>query len=84
MFDNLESATPEQVLITLIAELKTPIEIIIGFAHIIRNDIESNNINSVKVLEAINTIAEKADWIKELCDEIVRSQIRRRDNGESQ
>ena len=35
MFDYLNSATPEQKLYTLIIELKTPIEVIRGFARII-------------------------------------------------
>lgn len=73
MFESLKSATPEQKLYTLIAELKTPVEIIRGFAYIIKKDIETNNIDTAKMLEAINKIAEKTNYIKEICDEIAKS-----------
>ena len=72
MFDHLNSATPEQKLYTLIIELKTPIEVIRGFARIIKKDIETNNIDPTKMLEAVNKIIEKADWVKEISDEIAK------------
>jgi signal transduction histidine kinase len=73
MTNSPDSAAPEQKLSILTAELLTPIEIIRGFAYIIKKDIETNNIDPDKLLEHINKIIEKADWIKELRDEAVKS-----------
>ena len=71
--DSFKSATPEQKLATLSNELLTPIEVISGFAYLIKNDIESKNIDPDKMLDCINRIIEKADWIKVLREEIVKS-----------
>jgi len=70
--DSFKSATPEQKLYTLSNELTTPIEAIRGFAYLIKMDIESNNIDPDKMLNWINRIIEKAEWIKEVRDEIVK------------
>ena len=67
------SATPEQKLNILTAELKTPIDIIRGYAAIIKKDIESNRVNPEEILKNITAIAETADKIKALRDEIVKS-----------
>lgn len=42
MFNSLKSATPEQKLWTPAHELITPVEIIRGFASVIKKGIESN------------------------------------------
>ena len=67
------SATPEEKLHVLTNELKVPIDIIRGCAALIKKDIESNKIEPEELLNKINTIAETADKIKELRDEIIKS-----------
>ena len=67
------STTPEQKLHVLTNELKVPIDIIRGYAALIKKDIESNKVEPEELLIKINTIAETADKIKELRDEIVKS-----------
>ena len=64
MTNPYESATPEQKLAILSNELLTPIEVIRGFAYLIKKDIESNNIDPDKILDWINRIIEKSEWIK--------------------
>jgi nitrogen-specific signal transduction histidine kinase len=68
------SKSPEQKLNTLTAELQTPIEVIRGYAYILKKDIESDQINPEDILKKISTIIEKAERIKELCLEAVRAQ----------
>jgi signal transduction histidine kinase len=68
-----ESATPEQKLSILTNELLTPIEVIRGFAAITKKEIESNNIDPARILNDINRIAEAADKIKKLRDDLLRS-----------
>ena len=65
--------SPEQKLNTLINELRTPVEIIRGFASVIRMEIKSGGLKPAKLLNEIDTIAEAADKIKELLDETVSS-----------
>ena len=67
------SATPEEKLHVLTNELKVPIDIIRGYAALIKKDIESNRVEPEKLLNMINTIAETADKIKDLRDEFVKS-----------
>jgi hypothetical protein len=66
-----ESATPEQKLSILTNLLLTPIETIRGFTHIVKKDIESNNVSTEKLLESITIIIEMADKIKTLRDQAV-------------
>ena len=73
MSDYFESATPEQKLSILTNELRTPIEIIRGYAFIIKKHVESNKVNPMEVLNDINQIAEAADKIKKLLDELIQS-----------
>jgi hypothetical protein len=68
-----DSKTPEQKLYILTAELITPIDLIRGLAYLIKKDVEVNNINPKDILERINKIAETADKIKDLRDQIVGS-----------
>lgn len=65
--------SPEQKLSTLINVLRTPVEIIRGFASVMRKEIDSDNINPADLLNEITTIAEAADKIEELLDEMVSS-----------
>jgi len=73
MTNPLDSATPEQKLSILTNELLTPIEIIKGIAYLIKKDIEANNIDTDELLERINKIIEKADWVRKLREEIVKA-----------
>jgi signal transduction histidine kinase len=73
MNKSLKSASPEQKLSILTNELRTPVEIIRGYAAVIRKEIESNSIEPAELLNEINTIAEAADNIKKLLDEMVSS-----------
>ena len=63
--------SPEQKLHSLIAELRTPVEIIRGCAETIRITNLSQKIEPEGML--INAISEAADKIKNLLDEMVRS-----------
>jgi len=72
MTDPLDSATPEQKPAILSSELLTPIEVIKGFAYLMKKDIESNNIDPDKTLEYNNKIIKEAEWIKEVRDEILK------------
>jgi hypothetical protein len=54
MEDPFASATPEQKLSILTNELRTPVEIIRGFAFIIKRDIESNKVEPTEILNDIN------------------------------
>ncbi len=74
MKNQFNSATPEQKFYILTAELKGPIDTIRGYAYIIKKSIESNNINPEDLLKLIDKIAETADKMKELRDELVKSQ----------
>ena len=51
MSDAFRSATPEQKLSTLANELRTPVEIIRGFASVIKKDIEADKIDPAQLLE---------------------------------
>ena len=73
MTDPLDSATPEQKLRILTAELRMPVEIIRGFAEIIRTKNESQNIEPSGILQEINSITDAANKIKNLLDEMVSS-----------
>jgi signal transduction histidine kinase len=73
MNNQFDSATPEQKLSILTNELRTPIEIIRGYASVIKKDIESNKFDSETVLKEIDRIAESADKIKKLLDELIDS-----------
>jgi len=73
MSDYFESATPEQKLSILTNEIRTPVEIIRGLAFIIKKGIESNKSDSETLLKDISQIAESADKIKELLDELLNS-----------
>ena len=71
MNNPFNSPTPEQKLNILANELRTPIEIICGLAFVMKKNIESNNVESANILRDINSIAEAADKIKQLLDEVV-------------
>ncbi|HSK86993.1 MAG TPA: hypothetical protein VK880_01450 [Anaerolineales bacterium] len=73
MFNSLKSATPEQKLYTLSAELVTPIDIIRGYAYLIKKDIESNKIDPEDILKNINIIIETADKLKKVRAEIINA-----------
>jgi len=73
MDNQFNSATPEQKLSILTNELRTPLEIIRGYASVIKKDIESNKVDPATILKEISQIAESADKIKELLDELIQS-----------
>lgn len=73
MEDPFDTTTPEQKLWNLTNELRTPVEIIRGYASVIKKDIESNKFDSETLLKEIDRIAESADKIKELLDELLDS-----------
>jgi nitrogen-specific signal transduction histidine kinase len=54
-------------------ELRTPVEIIRGLAVLIKKGIDSNSLEPAELLREINTIAETADQIKELLDNVHKS-----------
>jgi signal transduction histidine kinase len=66
-----DSASPEQKLHWLTAELRTPVEIIRGFAETIRVTNLSQKIEPEGIL--ISAISEAVDKIRNLLDEVVRS-----------
>src|SRR5215207_2052454 len=68
-----DSASPEQKLHSLTAELRTPVEIIRGSAETIRRIDPSLNIDPVVLSSGIDAISEAADKIRNLLDEVVRS-----------
>ena len=63
MNNPFDSATPEQKLWNLTNELRTPVEIIRGYASV--------KFDSETILKEIDRIAESADKIKKLLDELV-------------
>ena len=69
----LDSASPEQKLHWLTAELRTPTELIRGLAEIIRLNVSSNRIEAEEILQIVDSISEAANKIKNLLDETVRS-----------
>jgi signal transduction histidine kinase len=73
MDNQFDSATPEQKLHTLIAELRTPVQIIRSLAEIIRLRNQANSIGPQEILSVINTISEATDKMENLLDETVRS-----------
>jgi hypothetical protein len=73
MDNQFNSATPEQKLNILIAELRTPVEIIRGLAQATRTINSSNRIEPDGMLMELNAISETADRIKNLLDEVIRS-----------
>jgi len=73
MNNPFDSATPEQKLWNLTNELRTPVEIIRGYASVIKKDIVSNKFDSETLLKEIDRIAESADKIKELLDKLLDS-----------
>jgi hypothetical protein len=48
--DSLDAASPEQKLHWLTAELRTPVEVIRGFAEVIRLNIVSNRIEPEEIV----------------------------------
>jgi hypothetical protein len=64
MDNQFNPATPEQQLRSLTAMLRTPVEIIRGFAEIIKLANQVNSIEPQGILREINTISEAADRIK--------------------
>ena len=73
MFNQYKSATAEQKLSILTAGLTTPVDIIRGLAFTIKKDIESNRMDPDDLLKRVNQIAEMADKIKRLHNEVTRS-----------
>jgi signal transduction histidine kinase len=73
MFNQFNSTPAEQKLAILSSELTTPIDIIRGLAFTIKTDIESNKIDRDDLLKRVNQIAEMADKIQQLRDEIART-----------
>ena len=73
MDNYFKSTTPEQKRSILTNELRIPTEIIRGLAFIIKRDIESNKVGSLEILNNVNGIAEAADKIKELLDDLFQS-----------
>ena len=71
--NQFSSASPEKRLSILTNEVRTPVEIIRGLVAVIKKDIESNNVKPTEFLNEINTIAEAADKIKELLDDLIIS-----------
>jgi hypothetical protein len=69
----LDSASPEQKLHWLTAELRTPAEVIRGLAGIIRLNVSANRIEPEEILQIVDLISEAANKIKSLLDEMVRS-----------
>jgi signal transduction histidine kinase len=67
---NNPQQSPEQQLSTLINELRTPVEIIRGFASVMRKGIASDSFSAAELLNEITTIAEAADKVKDLLDEM--------------
>ena len=68
-----DSATPEQRLHALTAELRIPVQVIRSLAEIIRLRNQANSIEPQGILSVINTISEAADKMENLLDETVRS-----------
>ena len=69
----LDSASPEQKLHWLTAELRTPAEVIRGLAQIIRLNVSSNRIEPEEIVQIVDSISEVANNVKDRLDEIVRS-----------
>lgn len=65
--------TPGQKLYILTTQLKGLIEIIRVYATLIKQNIESDNIKPEALLKEITTIAEVADKIRDLPDEVIQS-----------
>ena len=73
MSDYFDSATPEQKLSILGNELRTPVEVIRGYASVIKKHVESNKVDPTEILNDINQIGKAADKIKKLLDELIQS-----------
>lgn len=73
MDNPLDSATTEQKLSILTNELRTPIEIIHGFAQVIKTNSSSQTIEQSGILQEIDHITAAADRIKNLLDDVVSS-----------
>lgn len=69
----LDSASPEQKLHWLTATLRTPAEMIRGFAGIIKLNVSANRVDAEEILQIVDAIAEAANKIKDLLDEMVLS-----------
>ena len=73
MDNQFDSATPEQKLHALTAELRIPVQLIRSLAEIIRLRNQANSIEPKEILSVINTISESADKLENILDETVRS-----------
>ena len=72
MNDHFRKATSEQKFAILVNELRTPLEVIRGLAAVMTKDIESNCVETKKLLNDLGGIANAADKIKELLEEAVK------------
>ena len=67
--NHFNSASPEQKLIILRAEMLTPLEIIQGCATVLRKHLErEESTESKDLIECVDGIAKSASKIKELLD----------------
>ena len=73
MDNQFHSATPEQKLHALTAELRIPVQVIGSLAEIIRLRNQVNSIEPKEILSVINTISEAADKMENILDETVSS-----------
>ena len=65
------SAGPEQKLAIALHEIATPIAIIQGFAIIMRKHYESSNERPEDIMDWINAIANAADRLQEVHDQLI-------------
>lgn len=75
MNNQFDSITPEQNLHILTTMLRTPIEVIRGFAQILSARIQTNSIEHQAILSEINAISEAAERMKKLLNEAVESKV---------
>jgi hypothetical protein len=68
-----EAASPEQRFYILAAELVTPIDTILGYAYLLKKDVESNKMDPEEKLKKVNIIVETADKIKKIRDDLIRA-----------
>ena len=69
----LDSASPEQKLHWLTAELRAPAEVIRGLAQIVRLNVSSHRMEPEEIVQVVDSISEAANNIKNRLDEMVRS-----------
>ena len=65
------SSSPEQKLMILLHEIATPILIIQGFAELLKQHYESSNERPEEILEWIDAIANAAEHLKEVRNELM-------------